>query len=200
MELDASALSPRDAYALMIGLIVPRPIAWVSTCDEKGHVNLAPFSYFNGIASDPLLLSIAISNRRDGSDKDTLRLMKQTGVFCVNLVEERDLVRMNNTAAELPPDESEALRFGIATVPCTTIKGVRIAGVRASWECKLVDVHRYGRKQQVSFVVGEAVHVYVDDGVFGDGGVVDPSAVSAVGRMGGISYATLGQRIAIPRP
>ena len=200
MELDATALSPKDAYALMIGLIVPRPIAWVSTCDEKSHVNLAPFSYFNGIASDPLMLSIAISNRRDGSDKDTLRLIKQTGVFCVNLVESPDLVAMNNTAAELAPDESEALRFGIATTPCVKIAGVRIASARASWECKLVDVHRYGRKQQVSLVVGEAVHVSVADSLVDAAGVPDPASIDPVARMGGVSYAMLGQRLAIPRP
>ncbi len=200
MELDASQLAPRDAYALMTGLIVPRPIAWVSTLGDNGHVNLAPFSYFNAVASDPPILTIAIATRRDGTDKDTLRLMKETGVFCVHLVEEHDLGRMNDTSAELPPDVSEATHYGVATTPCAAIAGVRIAGCRVAWECKVLDVHVYGRHGQVSLVVGEVVHVYIDDSLLDDIGRPDPARVQAVSRMGGVNYATLGKRVGLPRP
>lgn len=207
MELPAKDVSPRAAYALMTGLVVPRPIAWVSTRSAGGHVNLAPFSYFNGLASDPLMLTLSIAKRRDTDgtvrDKDTLRIAKETGVFCVNLVESRDLERMNQTAAELLPDESEAERFGIATTPCQAIAGVRIASSRVAWECKLIDVHVYGRTGQVSLVVGEVVHVYVDDVIyagFEKTGGVDPEEIDAVSRLGGTHYALLGRRLSLPRP
>lgn len=203
VEFDASTLKPRDAYALMTGLVVPRPIAWVSTCDKNGHINLAPFSYFNALASDPMMLTISIARRRDGTDKDTLRIAKETGVFCVNLVESGDLAVMNQTSAELAPDESEAVRFDVATVACAHIAGVRIASARAAWECVLKDVHVYGNKAAVSLVVGEVKGVYVDDALYAgfvSTGGIAADAVDPVARLGGANYAMLGKRLSLPRP
>ena len=199
MELDATSLSTREAYALMTGIVVPRPIAWVSTMDENGHVNLAPFSYFNAVGSDPPMVSISIAQRADGSEKDTLRLLQKTGFFCVNLAEDDDAVRLNATSQELPPEVSEAERCGIATKPCAKIPGVRIASCRASLECRLLEVHRYGRKAKVSLVVGEVLHFFVDDALLTEG-AIDPSKVTPIARLGGPNYATLGRRFALPRP
>jgi flavin reductase (DIM6/NTAB) family NADH-FMN oxidoreductase RutF len=175
----------------------------VSTCDKNGHVNLAPFSYFNALASDPMMLTISIARRRDGTDKDSLRIAKETGVFCVNLVEAHDLTRMNQTSAELAPDESEAERFNIETVPCAHIAGVRIQSARAAFECTLKDVHVYGNKAAVSLVVGEVKGVYVDDAIYAGfiaTGGVGADVVDPVARLGGANYAMLGQRLTVPRP
>ncbi len=199
MERPSATLSPREAYALLTGLVVPRPIAWITTKDGA-HVNVAPFSYFNALASDPPMLTVSFARRRDGSPKDTLRLLQKTQALCVNLVEEHDLARMNATSAELLPDESEAERFGIATVPCVAIDGVRIASARAAFECRPVSVTPYGNRQKVDLVVVEVVHVYVDDAVVAADGSVDADAVAAVGRLGGTHYATLGRRLSLPRP
>ena len=199
MEIDAARLSIRDAYALLTGIVVPRPIAWISTQDEKGHVNLAPFSYFNAVGSDPPMISVSIAARGDGSDKDTLRLIRQTGCFCVNLAEEGDAVAVNNSSAELPPEESEALKFGIPTMPCAKIAGVRIASSRAALECRFIEAHGYGRKRKVSLVVAEVVHIFVDDALL-VGDVVDPTLMQPIARLGGENYAALGRRFSLARP
>ena len=199
MEIDAGDLSIRDAYALLTGLVVPRPIAWVSTMDDKGHVNLAPFSYFSAVGSDPPMVSISIAARGDGTDKDTLRLIKQTGFFCVNLAEEADDVAVNDTSAELAPEVSEAERFGVATVPCVKIPGVRVKSSRAALECRFVEVHRYGRRLKVNLVIGEVLHVFVDDALL-DQGVIDPHKMAPIARLGGANYAALGRRFSLRRP
>lgn len=200
MHCDAASLAPRDAYALLTSIIVPRPIAWVTTRDVDGHVNLAPFSFFNGLGSDPPMLTIGFASRRDGGDKDTLRLLEKTRACCVNLVEEPDLARMNATSAELPASVSEVKRFGIDVVPCTRIDGVRVASARAALECVLVDVHRYGRKQKVALAVLEVVAFHVDDALLGAAGQIDPDRLHPVARLGGPNYALLGARIALERP
>ncbi len=203
MEIDADGLSIRDTYALMTGIVVPRPIAWVSTMDDKGHVNLAPFSYFNAVGSDPPMLTLSIAARGDGSDKDTLRLIKTTGFLCVNLAEEGDAVRLNDTSAELPAEVSEARHFGIDTAPCFKIPGVRIASSRAALECRLVEVHVYGRKHKVNLVVAEVLHLFVDDALLQRGvpGLhINPAAVQPIARLGGANYAALGRRFSLHRP
>lgn len=205
MELDASTLRSRDCYALLTSLIVPRPIAWVSTKDASGKTNLAPFSYFSGLGSDPPMITLGIAQRRDGSDKDTVRIARATGVFCINLVEEHDVERMNATSADLPAGDSEIEAHGIATVPCVAIAGVRVASARAALECKLVDVHRYGRKVAVNLLVAEVLHFFVEDGLVSASGpgvppAASPDAIRPLARLGDRFYARLGERLRIERP
>ncbi|MCC7071857.1 MAG: flavin reductase family protein [Deltaproteobacteria bacterium] len=205
MELDASSLRPRDCYALLTSLVVPRPIAWVSTMDDEGRANLAPFSYFSGLGSDPPMITLGIAQRRDGSDKDTLRLARRSGVLCVNLVEEQDAERMNASSAELPPGESEIERFAIATTSCARIRGVRVASARAALECRLVDVLRYGRRVAVNLLVAEVVHFFVHDAIAEPATAGAPPSASAqairpLARLGDRWYAKLGQRVPLPRP
>jgi flavin reductase (DIM6/NTAB) family NADH-FMN oxidoreductase RutF len=200
MHFDADSLAPRDAYALLTSLVVPRPIAWVTTRDVDGHVNLAPFSFFNGLGSDPPMITIGFAARRDGDDKDTLRLLQKTRVCCVNLVEEADLARMNATSAELPATVSEVERFGIDVVVCSRIDGVRVRSARAALECSLVEVHRYGRKQKVALAVLEVVGFHVDDALLDARSQVVSERVHPVARLGGPNYALLGTRVALDRP
>ena len=187
---------PRDAYALLTSLVVPRPIAWVSTKDFAGRTNLAPFSYFNGLCSDPPLVTIGIANRRDGTFKDTVRIAEETGVLCINLVEEHDAARMNASSAEMPPHTSEIDALGIETEPCTVIDGVRVKSSRAALECKLVDRHEYGRKIKVNLCVCEVVAFHVDDSIV-DG---RPQGLKPVARLGGHWYAKLGELFELERP
>lgn len=200
MELDAATLSTKDAYAWLTTVVVPRPIGWLATMDGA-HVNLAPFSYFNALCSDPPMVTVAIADGRGGAPKDTLRLLRNNGVFVANLVEAHDLARMNQTSAELPADESEAVRFAIETVPFAG--AVRVASARVALGCRVVEEHRYGRQKQVTLVVAEVTRIWAHDDVVvvRDGVVsVDGAKLSPVARLDGANYALGGHRVALPRP
>jgi flavin reductase (DIM6/NTAB) family NADH-FMN oxidoreductase RutF len=198
IHLSPASLRPREIYDLLTSLIVPRAIAWVSTRDSSGHTNLAPFSYFTGLGSDPPMITIGIANRRDGARKDTLRLAKETGVMCVNLVEEHDASRMNASSGEVPADVSEIDLLGIETEECHSIPCVRVKSSRAALECKLVDVHEYGNKVRVNLVVAEVIHFAIADEL----NDVDSraNAIHPVARLQGSWYAKLGDRFQLERP
>src|SRR5262245_31707971 len=117
MQLDFSALPPREAYAWMISTILPRPIAWVSTISATGKTNLAPFSFFQGVTANPPTLMFVPVNKRDGTKKDTVRNIEEVPEFVVNLVSFALGERMNQTSELLPYGESEFERFGIASAP-----------------------------------------------------------------------------------
>lgn len=201
MIVDPATIGVRETYALMTSLVVPRPIAWISTKAADGRTNLAPFSYFTAIGSDPPMIAVSVSDKRGGAPKDTTRIVRATGVFCVNLVEETHLEAMNATSGDHPPDTSEFDVVGLATAPCDAIDGVRVAAARAAMECRLVDVHRYGRKTTVNLIVGEVVRFHVDDGIVLPGTTaIDPTKIAPVARLGGPTYATLGRIVQLARP
>lgn len=201
MHLPSSSLKAREAYDLLTSLVVPRPIAWVSTQDAAGRTNLAPFSYFTGLGSTPPMVTLGIADLRDGRPKDTLRIARESGVLCINLVEEHDAERMNATSAEYPPEVSEIEALGIATLPCESVPGVRVASARAALECRLIDVHRYGDKVKVNLVVCEVVAFHVADELLEPGTRhASPAEIRPVSRLGKAWYATLGERFALDRP
>ena len=201
MEIPASSLRARDAYALMTSLIVPRPIAWVSTTSKNQQTNLAPFSYFNGVGSDPPMVTLAIGNLRDGSEKDTLRNIRETGEYCIHLVELPFAEEMNLTSGAFREDESEFELAGLRTLPCQTIGCARIDGVRAGMECRLLDVHTYGRKAKSNLVVGEVTQFFVDEDIYhADSSALRSNDIQPVARLGGAEYAQLGERFELSRP
>lgn len=199
MEIEMSTLRARDAYALLTSVIIPRPIAWVSTRDPHGQCNLAPFSYFSGLASDPPLVTLGIANLRDGSPKDTLRIAKETGVLCINVVENEHVEQMNQTSGEYASGVSEFTETGLTPVPCVAIPCVRVGESRVALECRLVDVHPYGNRAGVNLVVAEVIHAYVADPLWTENSV-EAGALHAVGRLGGTAYANLGDSFHLPRP
>src|SRR5581483_7500544 len=127
MQLDPRALGERDTYKLLIGCVVPRPIAWVSTIDEQGVRNLAPFSFFNAIGSNPPAISVAISyaDRADGR-KDTLRNIIAVGEFVVNVVDEHLAQAMNITATNYPPEVDEFAAAGLTPAPSVLVRPPRV--------------------------------------------------------------------------
>ena len=131
MELDPSAMAQPDRYKLLIGCVVPRPIALVSTCSVDGRTNVAPFSFYNGVGSDPLMLLFCPANKADGGEKDSLRNAKPvaeggTGEFVVNVATEDTFDRMVGAAEPLPPSESEFDLVGFTPVPGTRVKAPRV--------------------------------------------------------------------------
>jgi len=184
MQFDPAALPPRDIYRLMISCIIPRPIAFVTTLSREGVSNLAPFSFFNGVSSDPPILSISVGTRRDGSRKDTWRNIEETGEFVVNVVVPELMDAVIIGARDLPPDVSELDLAKLATLPSVRVKPPRIADSPVQMECtllKIVEVEGTG------LLLGRVVMVHAKEDVV-DNGRVDPRRVTFVGRLGGDSY------------
>jgi len=200
MQLDLSTLSPRAAYHWMISMIVPRPIAWVSSQHTNGVVNLAPFSFFNGVTSRPPTLMFVPVTKADGTPKDTLRNVEATGEFVVNLVNNDLAEKMNSTAAALPPDESEMVHFDIASAPSVDISPPRVAGAPVAFECKLAQIVRMGTAPGIANVVfGTILRAHVADSVLNEDGKIDPAKLDLIGRMGGDDYCRTSDQFSIHR-
>lgn len=184
MQIDPAALSPRDAYRLMISCIIPRPIAFVTTISSGGVSNLAPFSFFNGVTSDPPILSLSISTKRDGSKKDTWRNIEETGEFVVNVVVPELMDAVIIGARELPHEVSELDLTKLATLPSVRIKPQRIAASPVQMECTLLKIVEV---EETGLILGRVVMFHAKDEAV-EGGRVDPHRVTFVGRLGGDSY------------
>lgn len=201
IEIDVTSLGARDASLLMTGLIVPRPIAWVSTVDGRGRANLAPHSYFNAVSSSPPVLMFSSSHtsrfHADGR-KDTLRNVEATGEFVVNLVSEDLLEAMNQTSAEVPPEIDEFSLAGMTKVPCGRIGPPRVGEAKVSLECRLRSLVEVG---DATVVFGDVLLAHIDEGVWINGRV-DAESLRPISRLGGSLYAALGliQRVTRPNP
>lgn len=200
MQVDLHTLPPRDAYQWMISMIVPRPIAWVSSQSQDGVVNLAPFSFFNGVTSRPPTLMFVPVTKVDGTPKDTLRNIEANGEFVVNLVNNSLAEKMNATAAALPPDESEMDHFEVAAAPSVVVAPPRVADAPVAFECKLAQIVRMGTEPGVANVVfGTILRAHVSDDMLNDEGRIDPAKLDLIGRMGGNDYCRTADQFTITR-
>ncbi len=190
IDLAADRLSAAESYRLLVGIVVPRPIAWVTTCQEDGRVNLAPFSCYTFVSSDPPMVAISIGSR-DGAPKDTARHARRTGEFVVNIVAEDLAEPMHLSSAEHPGDASEPEILGIALAPSVTVAPPRVAAAPVALECRLHDIIQFG-KLKTSLVVGEVVLFRIADALYRDG-KVDTLAMRPLARLGGPNYARLGE-------
>ncbi len=200
-SFDASDLSASDAYSLLTNLVVPRPIAWVSTRDVHGKSNVAPFSYFNALCSDPPMVSLSIVDRMnehgESQSKDTLRNIRHGNVFCVNICEEGDLEKVDRSASPLAEDLSEFRQFDIAEGECTTIECPCVSTARARLECRLVEVRRYGREHVCNLVVGDVLTIHVASELVrrDRANRIDGAQLNLLGRAGSGNYYTKGRFI-----
>src|SRR5580698_10883331 len=144
MILNFDQMAPREAYQWMVGTILPRPIAWVSTIAPDGKPNLAPFSFFQGVTANPPTLMFVPVNTRDGTKKDTVRNIEQVPEFVVNIVSYALAEKMNATAALLPYGESEFEKFGIASAPSAQVRPPRVAAAPVAFECSLHSIVHIG--------------------------------------------------------
>jgi flavin reductase (DIM6/NTAB) family NADH-FMN oxidoreductase RutF len=191
LELDPDDWEPRQVYFLLTGLVIPRPIAWVSTRSPSGIRNVAPHSYFNVVAHDPPHVIFSSSG-----EKDTLRNVQLTGEFVVNLVTQDVVEPMNFTATDFPPEEDEFTWAGLTEAPAQSVHAPRVAEAKAHLECRLVQVVPAGNG---NIVIGRVRHMHVDPSVWADGRV-DPARYDPVCRLAGTGYATLGEVFKLPRP
>jgi len=184
MQIDPASLSSRDSYRLMISCIIPRPIAFVTTLSRDGVTNLAPFSFFNGVSSDPPVISIAVATKRDGSKKDTWRNIEETGEFVVNVVVPELMDAVIIGARELPHNVSELELSGLKTEPSALVKPPRLAASPINLECRLL---RIVEVEETGLILGRVVMVHAKDEIL-EGGRVDPRRLTFVGRMGDDLY------------
>lgn len=195
MILDPSAVSPGAFYQFMISVVVPRPIAFVSTISPEGQPNVAPFSYFNAISSEPPLIGISI-NRRRGEPKDTLRNIERTGEFVVNTVDEALGPRMVQSSGEWPENVDEFKLTGLTPVPSDLVKPPRVGESPISMECRSYRIVELG---STHFVVGEILRAHVKDEILTDGRV-DIAKLQPLGRLGGDGYSVVRDVIHMARP
>jgi flavin reductase (DIM6/NTAB) family NADH-FMN oxidoreductase RutF len=197
VDLELAHLPPLERYKLLIGLVIPRPIAWVSTWSENGVANCAPFSFFNVISEDPPLCIISFNWRSDGELKHTLKNIRRTGEFVVNLADEAAANAMHLTGTELPEVESEFTKFGLTPAPAKLVKHPRIAEAAASLECRVERRISFGPEREM--VVGEILLIHARDGI------IDPltkriseDLYRPVGRLFANRYSTTRQRFDLP--
>jgi flavin reductase (DIM6/NTAB) family NADH-FMN oxidoreductase RutF len=201
MEFDPASLDVRARYKLLIGGIVPRPIALVSTVSPAGVANLAPFSFFTGVGSDPPMLAFCPANTADGHEKDTLRNAKPeteggTGEFVVNVTPAAIARRVAAAAEPLPPDESEFDLTGLTPIASAVVKPPRVLESPVAYECVTRQVIRTnpGAAAAGNLVLGEIVRIHVDGSLVDERHRIDPAGLDAVGRMGGFSYCRTRDR------
>jgi flavin reductase (DIM6/NTAB) family NADH-FMN oxidoreductase RutF len=201
VDIDPGVVRSSVFYQHMIHCIVPRPIAWVSTISPAGVSNVAPFSYFSGVGSRPPSLLFCPANNREGDPKDTLRNIQETGDFVVNIVPFAVAEQMNASAANLPPEESEFDAYGLTAVASHRVKSPRVAESPVQFECTTMQILNIGEGPGgANIVIGNVVHLHIDDAVIGAKDLVDPDLLDAIGRMGGLSYCRITERFEFGRP
>ncbi len=201
MILNFDRLPPREAYQWMVGTILPRPIAWVSTIAPDGRTNLAPFSFFQGVTANPPTLMFVPVNSRDGTKKDTVRNIELVPEFVVNLVPRSLAEAMNQTAALLPYGESEFEAYGIAAAPSSRVRPPRVADAPVAFECSLQQVVHIGTGPLAANVIfGNILVAHVSDGALGPDGQADVRKLDLVGRLGGEDYTTTREIFSMVRP
>jgi flavin reductase (DIM6/NTAB) family NADH-FMN oxidoreductase RutF len=197
MRIDPGDLPPGAAYPLLISTIVPRPIAWVSTLSPDGRPNLAPFSFFMGVAADPPTLAVAIGRRR-GAVKDTARNLETGREFVVNVVTADLATLMVLTAGDFGPEVNEFAEVGLTPVPSQRVKPPRVGESPVNMECRLERLLTIGRSG-TTLAIGEVVLFHIADDLW-TGRDVDVSRLNPLGRLGGALYAPITAIREIRRP
>ncbi|WP_310173994.1 flavin reductase family protein [Neobacillus niacini] len=200
LSIDPSSLSERDNYKFLIGSIIPRPIAFVTTKSKEGVLNGAPFSYFNIVSSNPPMISLSIQ-RSSGRQKDTARNIFESKEFVVHIVDEQNVEKINKTAANLPPDESEIDLANLTPVKSTKISvpGVKEAKIRM--ECSLEHSLELGGSDSpgCDLIIGKIVQFQIESDIY-ENGRIEPRGLAAVSRLAGNNYAKIGDIFEIERP
>lgn len=192
-------LKPIDAYRLMLSVVVPRPIAWVSTLAPDGTPNLAPFSFFNGVCGHPPIVMISVTAARDRPEKDTLNNVRRSGEFVVHVVDEALAEAMNLTSGDWPAETDEFQVAGLAALPSAEIAPPRVAAAAVAMECRL---HRIVPVEETrcTMILGRVLRYHIRQDLLRPSGTVDTVLLRPVARLSGEEYATIGRVFALRRP
>ncbi|RCX16757.1 flavin reductase (DIM6/NTAB) family NADH-FMN oxidoreductase RutF [Fontibacillus phaseoli] len=201
LSINPDQQSERDNYKLLTGSIIPRPVAFVTTLSGAGILNAAPFSYFNIVTADPPMVSVSVQ-RKQGHPKDTARNAADQGAFVVHIADESYIRQINETAAALPPEESEVTLAGLTPVPSESIPVPGVAEAKVRMECVLERAIPLGGTAEApaaDLLIGRVVRFHIDESLYEDGRI-NAAELGAVSRLAGNDYAKVGSRFSIPRP
>lgn len=198
MRFDLDGLDARERYKLLTGTVVPRPIGWISTVDQHGRRNLAPFSYFQIASASPAVLSFS-GGSRAGRPKDSVRNALATGGFVANIADMALIEALNASSVEAPHEIDEFAYAGLEALPSDVVAAPRVALAPVAFECELL--HSYDVPDGANTVVFGRVRVaHVRDDLVQEDGRIDVRALDPVARLAGTLYAALGQIVDLPRP
>jgi flavin reductase (DIM6/NTAB) family NADH-FMN oxidoreductase RutF len=202
MEISPDSLPRQAVYKILIGSVVPRPIGWISTVNVSGRPNLAPFSFFNVVCpKPPTVLFCPMIRGTDGNPKDTLNNVKETGEFVVNIVSEGLASAMVATSVEIVSDVNEFELIGLGTAPSVVVRPPRVAESLIHFECKVAQIVEIGNQPGGgSVVIGEIVHLHVDERVLVGGDKIDLAALRPIGRLAGSAYTRVTDLFEMERP
>jgi flavin reductase (DIM6/NTAB) family NADH-FMN oxidoreductase RutF len=192
MVIHPSEMGAEACYRLLTGLVVPRPIAWVTSLSPDGVLNLAPFSAFTFVSPKPPMLAISVGHKA-GRYKDTARNILATEEFVVHIASQAQIDALHESAEEHPPHVSEVAHLGLTTLPSDLVKPARLADAPVAMECRLRHCIEFGETRS-RLLVGEAVRIHLRDGLLRDG-KVETLELDPIARVGGPTYATLGRLI-----
>lgn len=191
LEIDVADWEARDRYFLLTALVIPRPIGWISTVSAAGTRNLAPYSFFNLMGSNPAYVAIGSTGV-----KDSLANLREVPQFVANIVTMDLLEKMNFTSGNFPREEDEFGWAGLTPTASARVRPARVGEARAHLECEVAQVVTDG---ETNIILGRVVHIHVDPSVWKDGRV-DPRLLDPVCRLSGLGYASLGELYRIERP
>jgi len=198
--IDPASIDPRNTYKLLIGSVLPRPIAFVSTLSPAGVRNLAPFSFFTVASADPPIVCFCPMVSSNGKLKDTLTNIRATKEFVVNVVSEDFLPQMNQCSAEFPPEIDEFTESGLTAIPSQIVQAPRVAESHIHMECMLHQIVEVSANPLGgSLVLGEVKLFHVADHLIHNF-AIDPAKLQAVGRMAGSTYARTTDLFDLTRP
>lgn len=201
MQVDLSTLTPVQNYALMTQSIIPRPIAWLSSENADGSLNLAPFSYFNALSSDPPMIMVSIGLQPTGEKKDTRINIEERKHFVVNIAHKEMAEPLTASSATMAPGVSEVEELRLAVEPIEGFAVPRLADCRLAYACELDTIHMINSQ---AIVFAKLISLYIDDAVAETDAKgrlkINAEAVDALGRLGGGEYVTAGETITVARP
>ena len=200
MQFDPQNLEQKSIYKLLTGIVIPRPIGWISSISEEGIANLAPFSYFNAVGDDPPHVMFS-AGRGANSNKDTLNNVLATKQFVVNMVTEELVEQMNSTAQGIPPHESEFDLANLTPIPSQKIKPPRVKESPIAMECELV--HHYTLEDNKfggsTILVGRVVMFHIAEDVLLDDYKISIETYKPIARLAGSNYSKLGEMFSVKR-
>jgi flavin reductase (DIM6/NTAB) family NADH-FMN oxidoreductase RutF len=201
MLIDVAEADAQTIYQALVGVVTPRPIAWVTSLDREGRVNLAPFSFYNTFGGDPPVVIFSPNRRPGGGKKDTLRNIEETGEFVINAAVAELAEEVNLSSTGLPPGESEVELTRLSTVPSLKVKPPRIQESPIHLECKLLQILQIGAStKSANLIIGQILLMHIADHILDDRGRIDPRKLRAIGRLGGPYYSNTDEPFEMKRP